>query len=116
MEPRTTDQGQAEVEATLSTIESSGGLLGIEPSAASRNVASWASRTRAAGLSDVADDLDSLESELNKSAIDGRAVGALLTRLGTGTTQAASGASPMLSKSLSRLGEMLRAAGQQLAG
>lgn len=125
MEPRVAPgqeaptQDQLDLEATLAAADVSDGLLGLDPAEAARDVAGWAARIRATGNADlfsVADDLEALETELTLPGLDGRAVGVLLIRLGTGTTLAAATAAPVLSMMLARLAGLLRTAGQALAG
>ena len=110
-------QQQADLNATLVAFEQD--VTGLDPVMAVGNIDGWIKALRAADgqqLKGIADDLEELRSELQKSSIDGQKVGQLLNTLGEKTTQAASKADPALSPQLLQLGSLLLDAGKQLSG
>jgi len=106
----------AKLDETIAAAE--GGLTNLPANAAVSNIEGWENRLRAAGdpaLNPIADDLAQLRQELQRTPVDGAAVGRLLTRLGEQTSAAAAGADPAVSQRLNRLGNLLSQAGNQLS-
>ena len=98
-------------EGTVSAVQAAGGLTSLSVSAATQNIDGWIARLDGDSRFDpVVSDLRTLRGQLQRSPIDGSAVGATLQRLGTATSAAASAGT-----ALATLGQTLSNAGNQLS-
>jgi hypothetical protein len=107
----------AELAATIENLE--GGLARLPLAKAVGRIEDWRREilaTEREELRPIADGLAALHDHLTGERIDGRAIGALLVRLGHQTADAADAADPQLRGGLRRLGSLLRHAGHALAG
>ena len=106
-----------EVTATVRDLE--GGLDVLPLSKAVNRIDTWRQEILAAERDDlrpIADALGELHEHLTGLRLDGKAIGAILVRLGEGTAAAADGADEPLRSPLQRLGSVLRHAGHALGG
>lgn len=113
-DPMTDPATDAEVTpaGTVEAVQGAGGLLQLSMDAAINNINGWITRLEGnPDFAPVVEDLEALRAELQEPEIDGAAVGALLTDLGSATTEAAAG-----DGDLQALGEALSAAGNELTG
>lgn len=106
-------QGTSELDTTLNALQ--GGLTSISPSAAVSNIEGWHKTLSDAGLTDIADDLAELKNLLTSGNLDGKAIGPVLSRLGSKTTDSASGAPEAAMGKLQKLGSTLSSAGKSLS-
>ncbi|MFN3596118.1 MAG: hypothetical protein ACK41D_02470 [Rubricoccaceae bacterium] len=105
------------LQGTVAAAE--GGLTRLPAAAAVQNIEAWQARLRGSDnptLVQIHDDLGRLRTELQRTTLDGQAIGRLLTSLGQNTTAAAASADAASRPQLTRLGSLLSAAGGQLAG
>lgn len=106
------DMTDVTAQSTLDAAQQAGGLTQLAVPAAIDNIDSWIAQLEGnAQASGVVDGLRTLRTQLQANPIDGAAVGATLTDLGSQTTAAAAG-----DGSLEQLGAALTEAGQMLTG
>lgn len=103
----------SDLDATLGALQ--GGLTAVSPAAAVSNIEGWQQKLSGLGLTDVASDLGELKSLLTSGNLDGKQIGAVLTRLGEKTSASASGAPAAETSKLQQLGSVLSAAGKSLS-
>lgn len=108
---------QSELDGTISALQ--GGITSLSPTTAVSNIESWESQLQASGdpkLSGIAADLNALKAELTSGKLDGSAIGQLLSKLGTATTDVAGQAEASSQSKLTTLGSLLTKAGSALGG
>lgn len=102
------------------TIEAAeGGLTSLPAATALDVIGQWQTTLRGANqpaLTEIANDLQALEQQLQASPINGNEIGQILTRMGQRTTAVAPQAEGATVERLQRLGELLTQAGNQLSG
>lgn len=108
--------GQAvDIDGTISALQ--GGLTSLSPSVAVSNIQGWEQQLQGSNdpaTQQIAADLGELRQLLTSGSLDGKAIGQVLSRLGTGTTSVAAGAGGAQSK-LQQLGQLLSKAGETLS-
>lgn len=104
--------GSSELDGTISALQ--GGLTSLSPAAAVSNIEGWQQKLSGLGATDIANDLGELKALLTSGNLDGKAIGAVLTKLGSKTTASASGAPAADMGKLQQLGSMLSGVGQTL--
>lgn len=104
-----------DVEGTIDAVQ--GGLTTLAPSAALANINGWIETLRSPEYADneeiqeVATILEELRAELSEPTLDTDDIGQLLEELGTNTVEVGTAAG---NASVTRLGELLGQAGEQL--
>ncbi len=104
------------IDATIGALQ--GGLTALAPAAAVSNIEMWHGQLEGsdnATLKQVATDLAELKGLLTNGNLNGKSIGAVLVRLGHGTTTAAAGAAGDVSTKLAALGALLTTAGNSLS-
>ncbi|MBC8160032.1 MAG: hypothetical protein H7Z42_02345 [Roseiflexaceae bacterium] len=104
--------GSSDLDDTIGALQ--GGLTSISPTAAVSNIDGWQQKLSGLGLTDVASDLGELKGLLTSGNLDGKKIGAVLTRLGEKTSASASQAPAADMPKLQQLGSMLSGAGKTL--
>lgn len=105
----------SQLDATIEALR--GGLTSAQSDAAS-TIESWITTLRGAGnptFDSVADDLESLHTQLSGGAPDGVKISSTLRSLGEKTSGAASSAEGVTADKLNELGSLLNQAADQLA-
>ena len=108
-------QQTSDLDTTISALQ--GGLTAVNPNTAVSVISNWQQQLTASGdssLQSISDDLDELKTELTSGSLDGKAIGAILKRLGSKTTSAASSANGQVASKLETLGKLLSGAGNSL--
>lgn len=104
--------GSQELDDTIGALQ--GGLTSLSPTAAVSNIDGWQQKLSGLGLTDIANDLGELKGLLTSGNLDGKAIGAVLSRLGSKTSASAAGAPAADMPKLQQLGSMLSGVAQTL--
>ena len=105
-----------ELDTTISALE--GDLTSLSPKTAVSNITEWQDKLEKsdnAGLKHIATELGHLKTHLSSGKLDGKVIGASLTKLGTETTKAAKDAEGAVATKLEKLGGLLSKAGKSLS-
>lgn len=105
------------LETTITAAE--GGLTNVPAATALGVIRQWQTTLRGQNnpaLTQIADDLGTLEQQLQANPINAKDVGGTLTKLGEQTTTAAASAQGAAGERVRRLGTLLSQAGSQLSG
>ena len=110
-------QGAVTAQSTVTLLRK--GVRNIASNRAVQNINGWQKKLQQQGgaeqsLSQIDSTLGELKTELLADRIDGPATGALLSKLGQQTTQAAQNASGSTAQQLRQLGQLLTQAGNQM--
>lgn len=110
-------QAQPDLDATINAARS--GLTNMQASAAVENIEGWQEALRGADeqiFRNLADDLEMLKDELQRSRLRPRMIGRALMQVGQRTSVSSFYAEGMTAQKLSTLGSALTGAGRMLAG
>lgn len=105
------------LQTTIGAAEA--GLTNLPAATALDVIGQWQTTLRGANqpaLTEIADDLQMLQQQLQATPTNGAEIGQTLARMGGRTTAAASQAEGATADQLRRLGELLTQAGNQLSG
>jgi hypothetical protein len=110
-------QGAVTAQSTVTLLRK--GVRNVASNRAVQNINGWQKKLQQQGgaeqsLSQIDSTLGELKTELLADRIDGPATGALLSKLGQQTTQAAQNASGSTAQQLRQLGQLLTQAGNQM--
>ena len=105
--------GTPEVDDTISALQ--GGITSLSPAAAVGNIDMWHEKLSGLGLSDIASDLGELKTALTSGNLDGKQIGAIMSRVGQKTMDSASQAPAADMPKLQQLGSMLSGVGKTLS-
>ena len=114
---RSSRQGAVTAQSTVTLLRK--GVRNVASNRAVQNINGWQKKLQQHGgagqsLSQIDSTLGELKTELLADRIDGPATGALLSKLGQQTTQAAQNASGSTAQQLRQLGQLLTQAGNQM--
>lgn len=108
-------QGTSDLDTTIGALQ--GGLTSVNPATAVSVISNWQQQLQGSSdstLKSIAEDLGDLKDQLTSGNLDGKAIGAVLTRLGSKTATAAASADGQVASKLQTLGKLLSGAGSSL--